>query len=79
MALSDHASVTARIELFNDPKGNRTGTAGLYTSGTVGVNYRPTAWLILRPEVRYDCNNEAGAFEGKRGLFTATADAIVRW
>ena len=79
VTVSEHASVTARVELFNDPKGNRTGTAGLYTSETFGINYRPTAWLILRPEVRYDYNKEVGAFEGKRGLFTATADAIVRW
>ena len=77
--LNEHASVTARVELFYDPQGNRTGAAGLYTSGTVGVNYRPSSWLILRPEVRYDHNNESGAFEGKRGLLTATADAIVRW
>ena len=78
-ALNEHAGVTARVELFNDPQGDRTGAAGLYTSGTVGVNYRPTSWLILRPEVRYDHNNGSGAFEGKRGLLTATADAIVRW
>ena len=87
--LNEHASVTARVELFYDPQGNRTGAAGLYSSGTVssgtvssgtvGVSYRPTSWLILRPEVRYDHNNGSGAFEGKRGLLTATADAIVRW
>jgi hypothetical protein len=77
--LNDRTSATARIELFNDPQGNRTGSAGLYTAVTMGLNYRPAKWLVLRPEVRYDYNNQSGPFEGRRGLFTATADAIVRW
>jgi hypothetical protein len=69
---------TARLEFFDDVDGARTGFAGLYTALTVGVNYRPAMWLTLRPEIRYDIS-EGRAFEGKHGLFTATADVIFRW
>jgi hypothetical protein len=69
---------TARLEFFDDVRGERTGFAGLYTALTAGVNYQPKTWLTLRPEIRYD-NSQGGAFEGKHGLFTATADVIFRW
>jgi hypothetical protein len=70
---------TTRLEFFDDIDGNRTGFKGLYTALTAGVNFQPLRAIIFRPELRYDYNNESGAFEGKHGLFTATTDVILRW
>jgi hypothetical protein len=33
----------------------------------------------LSPELRYDYNGESRPFENERGVFTATADVILRW
>jgi hypothetical protein len=70
---------TARLEFFDDFQGQRTGFEGLYTALTLGVNYKPVPYLLLRPEVRYDHNNESRPFEGKHDLFTAALDLLVRW
>lgn len=67
-----------RLEFFDDVQGQRTGTAGLYTALTLGLNYKPFTWLWFRPEVRYD-HNINGPFEGKPSLFTADLDVIIRW
>jgi hypothetical protein len=72
-------SGTTRLEFFNDAQGQRTGFAGLYTALTGGVTFKPVRWVWLRPEVRYDYNDDARPFEGNHGLFTATMDVIVRW
>jgi hypothetical protein len=72
-------SGTVRLELFDDFEGQRTGFKGLYTVLTTGVNFRLRKDLIFRPELRYDYNGESRPFEDKHGLFTATADVIVRW
>jgi hypothetical protein len=68
----------ARLEFFDDAQGQRTGTAGLYTSVTAGVLYKPQPWLWLRPEVRFD-HNDSRPFEGKPNLFTATMNVVLRW
>lgn len=72
-------SGTARLEFFNDPQGQRTGFEGLYTALTLGANFRPHPWVLLRPEVRYDYNAASAPFEGKHGLFTAAMDVVFRW
>lgn len=72
-------SGTARLELFDDVDGNRTGFKGLYTAITAGVNFQPRKDIVFRPELRYDCNNESRPFENQHGLFTAAADIIFRW
>lgn len=72
-------SGTIRLELFDDLEGQRTGHKGLYTDLTTGVNFRLRKDIILRPEVRWDYNGESRPFEGNHGLFTATADLILRW
>jgi hypothetical protein len=51
----------------------------LYTGATAGVTFKPRRDLLLRPEVRYDYNDESRPFEGQHGLFTAALDVIVRW
>jgi hypothetical protein len=75
---NDQLSTTARLEFFDDLQGQRTGTRGLYTAGTLGLAYKPTPWLWLRPEVRLD-HNDQRPFAGKATLFTATMDVIVNW
>ncbi len=77
--LLPHLSGTARLELFDDAQGQRTGFAGLYTAVATGLSWRPLPWITVRPEVRYDTNDEARPFEGHHSLFNAAADVIVRW
>jgi hypothetical protein len=72
-------SGTVRLEFFDDAQGQRTGFKGLYTALTAGLSFRPWKSVIFRPEVRYDDNDESRPFENHHGLFTATADAILRW
>jgi hypothetical protein len=59
--------------------GNRTGFAGLYTALTAGLTWKPCPEVVLRPEVRYDYNEQSRPFEGKKGVFTAAMDVILRW
>lgn len=72
-------SGTTRLEFFDDFQGQRTGFPGLYTALTAGLSFRPRKAIILRPELRYDYNEETRPFEDKHGLFTASADVILRW
>jgi hypothetical protein len=72
-------SGTTRLEFFDDFQGQRTGFRGLYTAVTTGLNFRPLRSVILRPELRYDYNNESRPFEGNHGVFTAASDLILRW
>jgi hypothetical protein len=77
--VNDKWNVAFRQELFEDDKGVRTGFAGLYSGTTLGVGFTPVRALMIRPSVRYDHNFDTGAFEGKRNLFTACMDVIIRW
>jgi hypothetical protein len=72
-------SGTVRLEFFDDEQGQRTGFAGLYTALTAGVTFKPRPSVLFRPELRYDYNDQSRPFENKPGLFTATADLILRW
>jgi hypothetical protein len=76
--VTDKLQSKARVELFEDSKGVRTGTAGLYTAVTYGLTWKPKPWLYIMPEVRYDYA-QGRPFEGDHDLFTATIGAIVRW
>ncbi len=77
--LTDKIQLKARAELFEDSKGVRTGTAGLYTAFTGGVTWKPMPWLYVMPEVRYDNNSRGVPFEGNKNMFTASIGSIVRW
>lgn len=70
---------TTRVEFFDDAQGQRTRFRGLYTALTAGVTYKPSPFLWVRPELRYDHNSDSRPFEGKPNLFTAAVDVIVRW
>jgi hypothetical protein len=77
--ITPRLSGTTRLEFFNDIDGNRTGFKGLYTALTAGLNFQPRRDIIIRPEIRYDYNNESRPFESRHGLFTVAADVILRW
>jgi hypothetical protein len=77
--LDPQLSGTVRLELFDDVQGQRTGFPGLYTALTAGLNYKPRPEVVLRPEVRYDYNEQSRPFEGKKGVFTMAMDMILRW
>jgi hypothetical protein len=75
-------SGTTRLEFFDDAQGQRTGFPGLYTAVTTGLSLKlrtPLTTITIRPEVRFDYNEESRPFEDKHGLFTAASDVIVRW
>jgi Putative beta-barrel porin-2, OmpL-like. bbp2 len=72
-------SGTTRLEFFDDAQGQRTGFKGLYTTITAGLSFKPRKSIILRPEVRYDYNEESRPFENHHGLFTAATDLLLRW
>jgi hypothetical protein len=78
-SFTPRVSGTVRLEFFDDAQGQRTGFKGLYTALTTGLSFRPWKSVIFRPEVRYDYNDESRPFENHHGLFTATADVILRW
>jgi hypothetical protein len=77
--LTPRLSSTLRCEFFDDFQGQRTGFPGLYTALTGGVAIQVRKAVLLRPEVRYDYNEESRPFEGRHGLFTAAMDVLVRW
>ena len=70
---------TTRLEFFDDIQGERTGFSGLYTALTTGLEFKPCSAIIVRPELRYDVNDESRPFENKHDLFTASTDVILRW
>ncbi|MEC4748508.1 porin [Methylomicrobium sp. Wu6] len=53
--IDDQLGVGLRGEWFRDQNGFRysAGEAGYYAM-TVGLNWKPKGWLMIRPEVRYD-------------------------
>jgi hypothetical protein len=61
--VTDTLSYGGRIEWFQDPQGARvvSGDAGDYVSLTAGLNWKPHANVMIRPEIRYD------AFSGTAG------------
>jgi hypothetical protein len=79
LQIAPRLSATGRLEFFDDPQGQRTGFAGLYTAVTAGLTFKPVKDVLFRPEVRFDYNDESRPFEGKHGLFTADFDVVIRW
>jgi hypothetical protein len=77
--ITPRVSATARLEVFDDAQGQRTGFKGAYTAVTAGLSFKPYRAVTFRPELRYDYNDESRPFENHHGLVTATADVILRW
>jgi hypothetical protein len=68
-----------RLEIFDDIQGQRTGFPGLYEDVTASVSFQPIKAVTIRPELRFDYQDESAPFEGKHWLFTASTDMILRW
>ena len=77
--LTPKLDTTTRLEFFDDIQGQRTGFTGLYTALTTGLEFKPCSAIIVRPELRYDVNDESRPFDNKHDLFTAATDIILRW
>jgi hypothetical protein len=76
---NDKFTGIVRAEAFDDFQGQRTGFEGLYTAITGGLQIRPSNWLLIRPELRYDYNVDSRPFEGNKSLITAAIDAVIRY
>lgn len=71
--LNPRWTVGLRLEWFRDDDGVRvgvparhpsnTGHAANYYAGTLGANWRPVPWLMIRPSVRYDLSSGWLAFD----------------
>jgi hypothetical protein len=77
-ALNAQWTLNLRGEVFRDEDGLRTGTDGTYVAVTVGAQWMPNEWLMVRPFTRFD-HNSNGPFEGDDTLTTGGLEAIVRW
>jgi hypothetical protein len=83
--LTPRLSASGRLEFFDDFQGQRTGFAGLYSTLTVGLTWKPpldglpAGSVLVRPEVRWDDNNQSRPFEGKHDVFTAAFDVVFRF
>ncbi|MDP2179832.1 porin [Methylicorpusculum sp.] len=90
-AVNDQVSTGLRFEWFRDEDGVRVGPlfggnvapsdANHYFALTAGVNYTPTSWLTLRPEVRYDWVDQGRVFDdaSEKDQVLISADAIIRF
>ena len=66
------------------PRASAPGSTGCTPRSRGGLAYQvPRRGLIIRPELRWDTNNESRAFNApynpSHNLFTAAMDVIVRW
>lgn len=52
--LTEMWDVMGRVEWFRDVRGTRTGFATDYSEVTLGLNWHPTTFLEVRPEIRGD-------------------------
>ena len=73
----------ARGEWFRDQNGFRYGNgAASYYDVTVGLNWKPKSWLLVRPEARYDWNQgQIAAYDvGRRfDQIVLGIDAVVQF
>ncbi|WP_022949669.1 porin [Methylohalobius crimeensis] len=80
--INDMFSVGSRMEWFRDEAGIRVignGKSTNFYEMTVGVNFTPTHWFKVRPEVRYDWAENSKPFdEGSQDdQLTFAVDAVV--
>jgi hypothetical protein len=77
--LDPKTNLVIRLEFFDDLQGQRTGSPGLYSALTTGINYTPIRPLLIRPELRMDYNDQSRPFGGSHFLFQALMNVVVRW
>jgi hypothetical protein len=76
--MSKTLDVNFRQEWFDDNKGTRTGFATNYFETTIGLDYHPTKYLRLRPEVRGDFADDPVFRNGQdKSQLTIAIDALV--
>ncbi|XSG84538.1 MAG: porin [Methylohalobius sp. ZOD2] len=80
--INDMFSVGSRMEWFRDEAGIRVignGKSTNFYEMTVGVNFTPTHWFKVRPEIRYDWAENSKPFdEGSQDdQLTFAVDAVV--
>ena len=78
-AATPKVTPTLRLEVFDDEDGNRTGFAGKYSEATLGLTWKLSERLTVRPEVRFDRNDSSAPWNGSDHLTTLAADVIYRW
>jgi hypothetical protein len=75
-AIGKKYAVAARLEIFNDMNGASTGTAQTVKEFTLTGEYKLTAWLMTRAEVRTDWSDHP-FFEKKNQPAGATTQPTV--
>jgi hypothetical protein len=80
-AINKQDYVTVRNEVWRDDTGFRAGTAGTYTSNTLGISHNFNAVLQFRPEIGYYRNWDAAAFDNgtKHGIMLYGFDCTLRF
>ena len=93
--LNNSTQLGLRVEWFRDEDNLRVlgipiksqTNGGNYVGITGGFNYRPTNWLNVRPEIRYDWSDAQTPILGQTGMFndftednqlTLSFDAIIQ-
>jgi hypothetical protein len=76
------ADILMSEELFAFPEDNVPGVCDLYTV-SLGANWTPNKWLLVKPEIRYDWvrKNKANLFNGGENpaQFSGGVAAIIHW
>jgi Putative beta-barrel porin-2, OmpL-like. bbp2 len=81
-SVMDALSAALRFEWFRDEEGVRVGFgSNSYFGITGGLNWSPTSFLTLRPELRYDWSTNNDAYDGatKDDQFMISVDAIIQF
>lgn len=72
-----------RLEWFDDVNGTRTGIATNYGEVTLGLNWHPTRFLEIRPEIRGDFAGTpafgGGGDPDQRNQLTAVISALIKF
>ena len=82
IGVSKRDYITIRNEVWDDTRGIRSGTPGVYTSHTVGFCHNINSLLQVRPEIGYYANwSTPGAFDNgtKNGIWIAGLDFTARF
>ena len=89
--LTDKLSAGFRAEWFRDEGHSRIHrgpiddllTGKNYYELTLGLNWKPTRYITIRPEVRYDWSDvesdTGGVYSDKRQMFTFGVDGVLRF
>lgn len=82
-SLNERFSLGVRGEWFRDQNGFRyAGGEASYYAVTTGLNWKPSRWLVVRPEARYDwCDGQTPAYSSGRRFDQVVIglDAVVQF